>query len=374
MKKIVYVAINPLIPFIQRYLRIQEVIDAGLEVEYWDLSNIYFNGRTFPGTIEKEYIRKVDSLFDLKARLKREDINQTAFVLQVHFEWKVLPLFLIMSRSGCKSVYFPWVTHVRNPLATRFRDYLNLDKFWYACLKMMAVAVKKMGFVKKYDLVFAAGRLNRDAYNARVVDINYLDYDQYLASSGSAERLVQGDYCVFLDEGCVDNPNVEFRKLKKMDSDKFYGALRRFFDHVEKSLNLKVIIAAHPGIQYDKSVFGGREIHEGKTCELLKEATLVISQSSTATSFAVFYGKPLLFIYTDEYASIRRVNFRILEFLAKELGAKSYNIDLDKELEALVIPTVNQPLYDNYKYTSFTSEATQFRKSDEIIVKSLMEL
>lgn len=369
-------AINPLIPFIQRYLRIQEVIDAGLEVEYWDLSNIYFKGRTFPGTIEKEYIRKVDSLIALKARLKREDINQTAFVLQVHFEWKVLPLFLIMSRSGCKSVYFPWVTHIRNPLATRFRDYLSFDKFWYACLKTMAVAVKKMGFVKKYDLVFAAGRLNRDAYkdHARVVDINYLDYDQYLASSGSAERLVQGDYCVFLDEGCVDNPNVEFRKLKKMDSDKFYGALRRFFDHVEKSLNLKVIIAAHPGIQYDKSVFGGREILEGKTCALVKDASLVITQSSTATSFAVFYGKPLLFIYTDEYALIRKINFRIMEFLAQELGAKPCSIDIDKELGPLDIPYVNHSLYEKYKYTSFTSEEMQNKKSEEIISKALMEL
>lgn len=376
MKKIIYVATSPLIPFVQRYLRIQEVIDSGFQVEYWDLSEIYYKGRVFPGAIARDYVKHIDSLSVLKKRLKREDIGQAVFVLQVYFEWRVLSLYLTMSRFGCKTAYFPWVTHIKNPMAIRVRDYLSLDKFWYAGLKMIAMAIRKMGFVKKYDLVFAAGRLNRDAYkdHSLVVDINYLDYDQYLASNGRKNRIVQGDYCVFLDEGCVDNPNVEFLELKKMDSEKFYGALRRFFDHVEKILNLKVIIAAHPGVQYDRSVFGDRDIYEGKTCELLKDASLVISQSSTATSFAVFYEKPLLFIYTDEYESIRRVNFRIMEFLAQELGVRSYNVDLDKELEPLTIPVVDQSLYDSYKYTSFTSKGTQNKKSEEIIVESLLVL
>lgn len=376
MKKIVYISPYPLIPYIQQVLRIPDIVGSGFEVEYWDLGNIYSKGRAFPGTLAKEYVRRIDSLFALKDRLKREDIKQTIFVLQVNFEWRVLSLYLMMSHFGCKTVYFPWVTHIRKPLPIRVMDYLSSDRFWYACLKLIAIAVKKMGFVKKYDLVFTSGRLSRDAYKDHdlVVDINYLDYDQYLASRSKIERIVQGAYCVFLDEGCVDNPNVKFLKLKEMDPEKFYGALRRFFDHIEKSLDLKVVIAAHPGIKYDMSIFGNRGVYEGKTCELVKDASLVISQSSTATSFAVFYQKPLMFVYTDEYALIRRASFRILEFLAHELGAQSYNIDLGKELEPLEVPVVNQFLYDSYKYTSFTSEQTQDKKSEEIIVKSLMAL
>lgn len=376
MKKIIYISRYPLVLLHQKYLRIQEVINAEFEVEYWDLSQVYFQGRVFPGILAREYVRRIDSFFVLKDWLKREDIKKTIFVLQVNFEWSSLSLYLMMSRLGCKTVYFPMVARIGKPLHIEIRDRLSLDRFWHACLKIIAMSIKKMGFVKKYDLVFAAGRLNRDAYKDHdlVVDINYLDYDQYLASRSEIDRIVQGAYCVFIDEGCVDNPNVEFLKLKKMDPEKFYGALRRFFDHIERNLNLKVVIAAHPGIQYDKSVFGGRAVYEGKTCELLKDASLVISQSSTATSFAVFYGKPLVFVYTDEYALTRRVNFRILEFLAGELGTRSCNIALDKELEPFGIPVVNKFLYDNYRYTSFTSEGTQDIRSEEIIVKSLMGL
>ena len=378
MKKIVYISITPLIPFVQRYLRIQEVIDAGFDVEYWDLSNIYFAGRAFPGSLAKKYVRRIDSLFALKGRLKHEDLKKTIFVLQVNFEWRVLTLYLMMSYFDCKTVFFPWVTHVRKPLPARIMANLRVNKFFSAYLRTIAIFIKKIGFVKKYNLVFVAGRLGQEAYKDHdlVVDINYLDYDQYLASIGRIERIVHGDYCVFLDEGCVDNPSVKFFKLKEMDPEKFYGALRRFFDHIERNLNLKVVIAAHPGIKYDKSIFGNREVYEGNTCELVKDASLVITQSSTATSFAVFNEKPLLFVYTDEYAVIRDANFQTLEFLAHELGARSYNIDLDKEkeLEPLEYPVVDHLLYDGYKYTNFTSEETKDKRSEQIIVKSFMEL
>jgi hypothetical protein len=375
MKKIIYIATLSLIPHIHNYLRIQEVIDSGFEVEYWDLTDIYYKGQTFPAILTKEYVRRIDSLYALKERLTREDLKRTIFVLQVHYELMVLSLYLVMSRLDCKIVYFPYVPYTRKPLAIRIMDELRPAKFWRACLNVIAIAIKKMGFVKKYDLVFAAGRLARDAYkdHDRVVNINYLDYDQCLASRNRFERIVQYDYAVFLDEGCVDNPNVKYYKMVEMDPEMFYGSLRRFFDHIERSFNLKVVIAAHPGILYDRSIiFGNREVYEGKTRELVRYASLVISQSSTATSFAVFYKKPLMFVYTDEYALIR--GLKILEFLARELGAPSYNIDLAKELGPLEAPVINHVLYDNYKYTNYTSEETQDISSEKIIVKSLMEL
>lgn len=376
MKKIVYISIIPLIPFLRRYVRIQEVIDAGFEVEYWDLSNIYFKGSAFQGTLNKDYVKQIDSLRALRDRLKHEDLKETAFVLQVFFEWRVLSLYLLISRMGCKTVNFPWVTNEKKPISKLIIDNLRPAKVLATSLDLIAKAVRKTGLVKKYDLVFTAGRLTREAFrdHALLVDINYVDYDRYQESKSKDERIVQDDYCLFLDEGCVDNPNVKFLKLEEMNPDKFYGALRRFFDHIEQSLNLKVVIAAHPGIQYDPILFGHRPVYEGKTCELVKDASLVISQSSTATSFAVFFGKPLLFVYTDEYAFIRRTNFRVLEFLAQELGAQSYNIDLDKELGPLANPIVDQVLYDNYKYTSFTSIETREKRSKDIVVKSLAEL
>jgi hypothetical protein len=305
----------------------------------------------------------------------REDRGTAVFVLQVNYEWRVLSLFLLMSRLRCTTVFFPWVTHAGKPLATRIMDQLRPANVWRAALNVAAAAVKKLGLVRKFDVAFTAGRMNREAFRdyVRAVNINYVDYDHYLACRAGS-RFVPGEYCVFIDEGCVHNPNVRLLGLEEMDPKRFYGALRRFFDHVERSLGLKVVIAAHPGIGYDPGVFGGREIHEGRTCELVRDAGAVISQSSTATSFAVFYGKPLLFVYTDEYRTLRRVSFRILEFLAQELRAQSYNIDLERELAPIGMPVMDRARYDEYKFTSFTSCETQDTSSEGIIIRTLGEL
>lgn len=378
MNKVIYVATVPLIPFVQRYLRVQEVQSSGLAVEYWDLSPIYARGECFPGALTPEYVHSIESFTALRERLGRESLRDTVFVLQVAYEWSVLSLFSLMARLGCKTAYFAWVTHrPETSLITKVMSRWRPRTFWRSGLNAIARMVRKVGLVKEFDLVFAAGSLTRSAYEgrSRVVDINYLDYEHFISRRDEGARVVDGEYCVFIDEGCVDNPNIKFfSKLKEMDPEKFYGALRRFFDHLEKSLRLKVVIAAHPGIQYDPKVFGGREVYEGRTCELVKDANLVISQSSTATSFAVFDKKPLMFVYTDEYALVRDANFRTLRFLAHELGVRPCNIDLDKPLDPISFPKPNLSLYNDYKYTSFTSEGTQNKKSAEIIIKALRGL
>lgn len=376
VNKVVFVSITPLIPFIERYLRIRQVLESGCPTEYWDLSPIYAAGRVFPGEVERNYVRRIDSFAALKERVKRESRVQTVFVLQVNYEWSTLSLYRLMARFGCKTAFFPWITHsARRSLLRQVADRLRLAKVWRAALNVIARGIRRAGLIKRHDLIFAAGQLTRDAYeHHRVVDINYVDYDHYLSCSQSGERTDHDAYCVFIDEGCVANPNIKFFRLEEMDPANFYRALRRFFDHVENTLGIRVIVATHPGICYDRGVFGDRAVYEGRTCELVRDAALVFSQSSTATSFAVFYRKPIVFVYTDEYALVRRESFRTMEFLSQELGAPSLNIDLSKRLEPIEIPAVRSELYDRYKHTSFTSEQTRSERSDEIIVKSLAAL
>jgi len=375
MNKVIYITIFALTPQIERYLLIQDVIEAGIKVEYWDLKGIYFKDRHFENAVSREYIREVNSLEELKARLKNEDLTETVFVLQVYFGWQILSLYLIITRFGCKIVYFPWVMYARKALITRIIDKLRPIDFFRASLDLIAKLCKKAGLVKKYDLVFTAGQLTRDAFkdHGKVVNINYVDYDYYQLSKNKPERIVSGDYCVFLDEGCVHNPNVKILKMEELDPDRFYGVLNRFFDVIEKKFRLKIVIAAHPGINYDRSIFEGRETYEGKTCELVKDCKFVISQSSTSTSFAVLYKKPIIFIYTDEYALKRKTSFRTLEFLSNKLGLKSYNIDLRENLDTFEIPDINSGLYDDYKYNCLTSKESENELSKDIIIRSLRD-
>ena len=372
MKKVICVTIYALTPQIERYLLIQDMIEAGVKIECWDLKGIYFRGHHFENTISREYIREINSFQELKNHLKNEDLAETVFVLQVYFEWRVLSLYFIMNSFGCKTAHFPFV-HARRSLIVSAVDKLRPKYFSRTFLNLIARLCRKVGLIKKYDLVFATGQLTRNAFkdHKRVVHINYQDYDYYQLSKNKAKRIIAEDYCVFLDEGCVHNSNVKLLKMEELDPEKFYGALNHFFDEIEKKLNLKVVIAAHPGIHYDKSTFPGRCIYEGKACELVKDCKFVISQSSTSTSFAVLYKKPIVLVYTNEYAVKRRTGFRILEFLSTTLRLKSYNIDRGDSFGRFEIPTVNTSLYDNYKYSCLTSKESENHFTKEIVIQAL---
>jgi hypothetical protein len=376
MKKVIYITIFALTPQIEKYLLIEDVIKSGIKVEYWDLKGIYFRNRPFKNVLLRGYVKEINSLQEFKACLKNEDLTETVFVLQVNFEWRVLSLYFIIKHFGCKTVYFPWVPYARSSLIATIIDKFRPAIFFRASLNSIAKLIKKAGLIKKYDLVFTAGQLTRDAFkdHDRVVNINYQDYEYYQLTKNIPDRLVSGDYCVFLDEGCVHNPNVKILKMEELDPEMFYGALNRSFDTIEKKFNLKVVIAAHPGINYDKATFGGREIYEGKTCELVRDCRFVIVQSSTSSSFAVFYKKPIILVYTDEYMVKRKVNFRVLEFLSQELGLKSYNIDLAKDLPVFEIPSVNSILFDKFKYYCFTSKESENELSRDIVIRSLRAL
>jgi hypothetical protein len=376
MDKIVYISIFPLIPQIERYLLIREMIDAGIHVEYWDLKGIYFKGKDFRNVITREYVREIDSFREFNARMNGVDLTKTVFVFQVHLEWPVLSLYFMMNRFRCKTAYFPWVTHERERLITRIIDRINPAEALRTSLNLLAKLCKKAGLIKEYDLVFTAGQLTRDAYTGhrRIVNINYQDYDHYQAAKNNHARIVAGKYCVFLDEGPACNDDVEILNMQRLDFDKFYGSLNRFFDEIERRFNLAVVIAAHPGIDYDSAVFAGREVFKGKTCELVKDAQLVVSQSSTSTSYAVLFRKPVILIYTDEYKIKRKAGFRTLEFLSGSLGLPAYNLDRIENYPPCEIPVPNTVLYDAYKFSCLTSLESEKELSKDIVIRSLKEL
>ncbi|MCX5712159.1 MAG: hypothetical protein NTY47_03675, partial [Candidatus Omnitrophica bacterium] len=248
--------------------------------------------------------------------------------------------------------------------------------FFGSLLNLIARLIDKAGLIKRFDLVFTAGQITSDALRrrTRVKNINYQDYDNYMSARNNKDRLVTGNYCVFLDEGCTNYPYAKILKIKDIDPVMFYAAFNRLFDEVERKFNLRVVIAAHPDIKYDRPVFGDRNIYEGKTCELVRDCQFVIAQSSTSVSFAVFYKKPIIFVYTDEFRAKWKLGFRVMEFHAKELGLTLYNIDLNNDLPAIDVPSVNFGLYDKLKYRCFTSKESENEFSKDIVIRTLKSL
>src|SRR5262249_53039866 len=61
--------------------------------------------------------------------------------------------------------------------------------------------------------------------------------------------------------------------------------------------------------------------------ELIKGCKVVVCHDSTAIQFAVLYGKPLIFLTTDELAGI--LEGRSVEKMAAEFGKSPVNVDRD---------------------------------------------
>ncbi len=376
MKKIVYILDFPSTRQMEKYLFIRELIGAGFVVEYWDLSQIYFKDFPFQHVLSHSYIRKISSWSSFKSCLRKEKFDETMFVVQVNFEWRTVSLYFLLMWFKCKTTFFCLLPQPSNDSLTslmdKIRSALFSKKALSKSLNLFSRICRKAGLTKGYDLVFTVGESEGDLGRkpSQVVHINYHDYDEYQLSKCRTERIVEGDYCVFIDEGSIFNEDVKILRMGHLDQEVFFTKLNRFFSLIEAQFGLKVVIAAHPGITYDRSIFGGRQVYEGKTCDLIKDCVFVISQSSLAASFAVLFRKPIIFIYTEEYALQRKRSFDFIKGSARLLGLRPVKIDDVSEIKEMV-GKIDPKCYDDYKYTYLTSKASEHSSTKDIIINTL---
>ena len=127
---------------------------------------------------------------------------------------------------------------------------------------------------------------------------------------------------VFLDQFIPYHQDLIVLGLSdRINPARYHAALRRLFDQVERELGLRVVIAAHPRANYpDPSVFGGREIFYGKSPELIRDSSLVITHSSTAASYAAIFQKQALIVATQEMLNLNHAYAAHIHGTAQSLG------------------------------------------------------
>lgn len=190
----------------------------------------------------------------------------------------------------------------------------------------------------------------RLGWNSEILWLHYLDYDLHLELKKNGMPEPKSPYCVFLDEYFPFHPDffIHGNAPLQMDTDKYYGGLSRFFDYVEAKTSMSVIIAAHPRARYDQrpDYFRGRRIEQFKTCELVSRAEFVIVHESTSISFAVMFGKPVVFLTCDEIEKTP-YGFRIGNWAAT-LGKRPINVDHDIPCDLERECVVNKEEYREY--------------------------
>jgi hypothetical protein len=378
-RKVIYVSIGRLTDKMARDWCIDYLIGQGACVEYWDIVALVREEHEEFGALDPDYLRVFRTFDEVEQALRLPGNRDALYVMLITYSGQLARIFQLLSRERCRMLTFAWgaLPHDsglswRRLLAWAARPGRTLQQAVY---RTRARALKQLGLVRPFEVTFAAGAVSiaASAHAARVVPINYFDYDLYVkAKANGAQRLVEGRYVVFLDSNLPFHSDLAFCGYPQIDPAPYYRSLNRFFDLLEMTHGFRVVIAAHPRADYDTNPFAGRPMHRLMTAELVRDSEFALSHTSTAMSYAVLSAKPLIFVYTNDFAaSYGRTLLREMHCFARSLDAPLCNVDAVSSARGIVVRPVNTGCYQRYKYDFLTSPQSENMPTQEIFWREI---
>lgn len=192
---------------------------------------------------------------------------------------------------------------------------------------------------------------------------------------------IKKKYIVFIDipdmgKKAYTDSNILNKKLEWIiNQEDWYLKLNKFFNYLEKTLNLEVVIALHPkstNHKFKKKKFK-RKLFYGITDDLLSKCELAINVGSTSIFNATINYIPIIFIYSNlSKKDFARHKYHL--FLAKILGSNFINIDAFKNLKLKEIFRVNRAKYDNFNKKYVFYEKNKTLQNYQIIKKNINDL
>jgi hypothetical protein len=379
-KKVIYISYVRLSDKTSRDWFIDYLIDKGITVEYWDVVALVRDEYDEAAAKTADYLRTFRTYSELEKMLLLPENKNAYYVMVVIYAGFTIRLFRLLSKYNCRMLNIEWGEVPSNrinrwwKLSSAFSKPLRLTARLYYMVK--AIVYRKLKLVKPFDIVFAAGQkiLANSQHASKVIPINYADYDLYKkVKLENAASIVEGRYAVFLDSYLPHHSDLKVAGWPAIMPYEYYASLAKFFKQIEAQYKIKVVIAAHPRADYRAAnPFCNREIHNGRTAELVKGADFVIVHSSYSQSHAILNKKPIVFIYTNEMLSTYKHTLMNEIFdCAAYLDAAIYNIDRITQSDQILIKDINLGCYENYKYDFLTTHETEDTTSREIFWQAI---
>ena len=161
----------------------------------------------------------------------------------------------------------------------------------------------------------------------QMIKAHNFDYDTYMDLMKSKPPSA-GTYAVFIDQDYCFHPEFIDPGTAVVTPEKYFATMRRGLREISKALMITVRIAAHPRATYQlraPDCFAGFPIETGSTGELIQGCKFVVCHDSTAIQFAVLFGKPMIFVTTDEL--MLAYEGRSIAKVASEFGKVPVNLD-----------------------------------------------
>lgn len=342
---------------------IDKLLNSGYNVEVWDISQIVYPERFYPDEQKENYVRKINSLFDLRHLIKGIDVSNVVFIVECFYNWENRKIFKTLSENNCYIIKLD--LYANTTLKESFFDKLSrirsekILEFFQKRIKVIGLKIyKKIFNLKNFDRIISSSDI---VY--RTDKINHPDYESYINELG-AKPLVSGNYIVFCDIFFPVHPELLPLFKKQPKQSEYINTLNNFFSFLEEKYKMPVVIAAHPKSDYSGNEFEGRSIIKYSTANLVINSNMVLQHFSNSVSYCVLADKPILFFITKDMLELKQ-SIKYMELLSKTLGKKIINID-DSISRDLDISRISQSKRVKYIYSYLTSTETENRFNFDI--------
>lgn len=354
------------------------MIDLGYNVEFWDIS--YLTRREYAESFKPidpmafDNLKVIDSIGDFKQLLSRRAESNSLFFFISSF-----PDFILkeIKQSGVD-----FVVHDFKPMPSiskrdvlmsyvRKRDIGKLVAKVIGLLKDRIVKKKtKVAPVvdvhAKYAMIVNEKSWRKSLANGETkpVHVPSPDYTTCAINNKTEQQEI-----AFIDQGFVRHPD-----LNRKDQDKIthhYKSLNKFFDIIEEKFGCEVVISAHPRVEYDENLFGGRKIYYKDAANQVRNAKLVLTFYSTALSYAVYYNKPLMFLHCKYIESLVPISFKYTYMLADRLKSPLVGINNTSKAKRLQLPKVDNQTYSRFKNLYLKKNTTPEQNAFEILDRAI---
>lgn len=311
-KKIIYLVCSHVSKRDFKRLGIKNWIDHGWKVEVFDITKFlfpsfskYINENKFNADFEGLIVfQNINEVLSTLNNLK----NKVVFIDIIGFSSAEQRIRRVARDHGVlvrlKLGSIPEPKYKKNTL-NLFRLIKNpitlVEKLIFFFKKKIEKIVAKKYFPDYFVVGGIKSMSDINDKNTSIIKAHNLDYDFFIHEK-QVKLNKKTNSIAFIDGGgAYHSDDIRLGLTPSVTADNYYPVINRGLHEIEKSLKLNIKIAAHP-----KSNFAitqkkyNHPIFENNTFELIRDADVVVSHSSTSLQWAVIMKKPIIFVTTDE--------------------------------------------------------------------------
>ena len=380
--KVIYLSNIRLTDRVARTWFIDDLLQKGIDVEFWDLIPFMREYHREFNQISPTYLKELNSIIELDELITNQ-VKKTVYVVLFPLNSSTKNVFIKLSKLKARIVYIDWGAmpiYTTSTQFTRIRRlvgaFRGLNHFKLVLKSRYLLSLQKLKIIKKFDIIFASGRflVEKHRYAEKVVSIPFADYIEYKKAEKNT-KTETSRYAVFLDINLPFQTDLVLAGMPQINPEIYYSEINSFFDMIEVNFNVKVVIAAHPKTSLNLQNFANRTVKRMKTAELVRDAEFVISHQSTSISYAVLNYKPIMFIYTPTMDLLYKSNAVVeIKNIAQYFGSDPINSNSSLDSGLISLTSVDKPAYDNYIEYYIASKDSQQSSPSKVFLSEIINL